>query len=667
MATTQSFSTDNLADNAPVLSALNLLEAISVIQSRFIESAPQSALFAEILNKLMALTESQYGFLCDIRHSPVGEVYFKMQVVSDSAWKSMARDFYERQAPIGMEFDRMRQMFGTACGEGQVVINNSLSIQHLPEGHPPLNCFLGLPIFNGGELQGMVGLANGKQGYSSEMAEFLQPLLAIGGSIIKAWRVDSWRRDVEEDLRRHAMVFENISDAVILTDEQGIVLDCNRAAEKMFDLPRKKLVGVPLGFLIATSDVDSVAAALVTIAGQGRWSGRFSTLLGDEPHVYESTALRLHGGADEEGLLAWFNRDVSERERARTRLEERSLELNAILDLSPAGYVFIDVSDRVAYVNPAFEQMTGLGMSRTIGMCSATLDLALSDLCAPDLAMAPVVTEEEDTLQLIRPQFVILRRIRRCLMDASGVSRGQVLCFQDITRETEVDRLKSEFLSTAAHELRTPMASVFGFSELLLNRQVDADKQRQFIGIIHRQAGRLAAIINELLDLARIDAMEGKDFNIAEHDLAPIILHVLDELLMPGDKRKVSLMLPSGLPLVRVDPEKLHLALTNVLSNAYKYSFGQGAIELTVFHGEGSRVGQLGVMVRDYGIGMTPGQLLHVFERFWRADSSGKVAGTGLGLSLVKEIMGIFKGTVEVESTPGAGTRVTLWLPVATS
>lgn len=646
------------------LSALNLLEAISMIQSRFIENAPQSALLAEILNRLMTLTESQYGFLCDVRHSPSGEVYFKMQVVSDSAWKSMARDFYERHAPIGMEFERLRQMFGSACGEGEVVIKNQIAIKHMPEGHPPLNCFLGLPIFNGGELQGMVGLANGRQGYSSGMAEFLQPLLAICGSIIKAWRVDSWRREVEEDLRRHAMVFENISDAVILSDGQGIVLDCNRAAEKMFDLPRKKLIGVPLAFLMTAPDGDTVAAAITQITADGRWNGRFALSQHGEQHVYEATALRLHGHADEESLLAWFNRDVSERERARTRLEERSLELNAILDLSPAGYVFIDVSGRVAYVNPAFEQMTGMSAAQTIGMNSLALDLSLAALCAPAHVPAPV-SAEEDTLQLQRPRFAILRRIRRALADASGVPRGQVLCFQDITREAEVDRLKSEFLSTAAHELRTPMASVFGFSELLLKREVDADKQRQFIGIIHRQAGRLAAIINELLDLARIDAMEGKDFHIASHDLAPVIRQTLAELLVPGDERSVSLSLPPDLPPVCIDPEKMHLALTNVLSNAYKYSFGSGEISLRVFHGDGARAGWLGIEVCDQGIGMDAAQLARVFDRFWRADSSGKVAGTGLGMSLVKEIMGIFNGAVAVDSQPGSGTKVSLWLPVA--
>lgn len=653
---------------ADPVSPYQLLNAIGAIQSRFIEKAPQNVLLGEILGKLMALTESEVGFLGEVRRSPAGETYFKMQVVSDSAWKAMARDFYERNAPIGMEFDNLHGMFGAVSDGGRVVIENALPEGRLPAGHPPIRSFLGLPISCGGELLGMVGLANRAQGYSTDLAEFLQPLLATCGSVIKAWRVDSWRREIEVDLQRHAMVFDNISDGVILTDDEGIVLDCNRAAEEMFNLPRNKLVGVPLGFLVAAQDGNPVADAVAAIGTAGRWSGQLiMQQKSGERQLYESSALRLQGATDEEGLLAWFNRDVTERERARTRLEVRSLELNAILDLSPAGYVFIDAAGRVAYVNPAFEVMTGLTAHKAIGMTSKALEDTLSELCGPALPPKTLAGEGDDTLQLIRPRFTILRRIRSCLQDSAGLPQGKVLCFQDITREAEVDRLKSEFLSTAAHELRTPMSSVLGFAELLLNRQVDANKQHQYIGIIHRQAGRLAAIINELLDLARIDAMEGKDFKIAEHNLAPIIRHVLDELLVPGDERKVEVKLPPALPPVWVDSAKLHLVLTNVLSNAYKYSFGQGTIELEVYFGKGDRAGWLGIVVRDRGIGMTPDQLEHVFKRFWRADTSGKVPGTGLGMSLVKEVINIFKGAVDVESCAGYGTQVTLWLPAMTA
>lgn len=643
--------------------ASHLLEAISAIQSRFIEKASHRVLLDSILGSLMRLTDSEYGFLGDLCRQPDGESYFKMQVVSDSAWKGMGRDFYERHAPIGMEFDETSWMFGSALRDGQVVIRNDVP-GHLPEGHLPIRSFLGLPIASGSEVLGMVGLANGESGYNADLAAFLQPLLATCGSLIKAWRADSWRREVEEDLRRHALVFENISDGVILTDHDGMILDCNRAAEAMTGQPRKKLIGVPLDFIVEAQGSQLVADAAATIAAEGCWTGRLSMRRQDgELRIYESSALRLREIAGEESLLAWFHRDITEQERAHTKLAQRTRELNVILDLSPVGFVFIDAAGQVAYANPAFAQMSGLDTDETIGMTGEEFDQVLAVRSGDPRHTPP---SGDDLLHLVLPRHATLRRIRRSLLDATGAPYGQVLCFQDITREAEVDRLKSEFLSTAAHELRTPMASVFGFSELLLNREIEPEKQRQFIGVIHRQAGRLAAIINELLDLTRIEAMEGKDFKIGRHELAPLIGQVVDELLVPGDERQVEVTLPPQLPPVQIDPAKLHLALTNVLSNAYKYSFGKGRIALEACIGTGRHAGWLGLAVRDEGIGMSADQLGQVFDRFWRADTSGKVAGTGLGMSLVKEIIGIFKGSVEIDSHPGRGTLVTLWLPVAT-
>lgn len=141
--------------------------------------------------------------------------------------------------------------------------------------------------------------------------------------------------------------------------------------------------------------------------------------------------------------------------------------------------------------------------------------------------------------------------------------------------------MKSEFLTTAAHELRTPMVSVFGFTELLL------------------------------------------------------------------------------------DPEKTHRALTNIVSNAFKYSPGGGEVSLDTLDGDLDGQPAVGIRVSDQGIGMTPAQLARVFERFFRADPSGNIPGTGLGMSLVKEIAELQGGRVEVQSTTGEGTQVTLWSPLA--
>jgi signal transduction histidine kinase len=240
-----------------------------------------------------------------------------------------------------------------------------------------------------------------------------------------------------------------------------------------------------------------------------------------------------------------------------------------------------------------------------------------------------------------------------------------VLYFRDITIETELHRMKSEFLATAAHELRTPLASILGFSELLMSQDYDAETRRDLAETIYRQSSKLVGLVSELLDLARMEARAGKDFNLRTQALMPIIDGTVRHLIVPGDSRKISITLASSLPPVMVDADKLEQALLNVLANAYKYSPGGGAIELSTLTRHAAKGLQVGIAVTDHGIGMSKDVTARVGERFYRADYGGGIPGTGLGLSLVKEILDFHRGVLQIESRSGEGTTVTLWLPVA--
>ncbi len=257
------------------------------------------------------------------------------------------------------------------------------------------------------------------------------------------------------------------------------------------------------------------------------------------------------------------------------------------------------------------------------------------------------------------PSRILERHVRRTKEGGTTI-----IYFRDVTRETEVDRMKSEFLSTAAHELRTPMASIFGFSELMLRRNYDEKTRRDLLETVHRQAGLLINLLNELLDLSRIEARAGKDFKIRVQPLAPILEDTVASLLVPNDPRRVEVSLPDASLHVRVDAEKLRQAVTNLLSNAYKYSPAGGSIVIETIPGELAGAPAVGIRVSDEGIGMTPEQAARAFERFYRADASGNIPGTGLGLCLVKEIVEIQGGRVDLDSRAGEGTRVTAWLPL---
>jgi signal transduction histidine kinase len=231
--------------------------------------------------------------------------------------------------------------------------------------------------------------------------------------------------------------------------------------------------------------------------------------------------------------------------------------------------------------------------------------------------------------------------------------------------EVELSRSKSEFLSAAAHELRTPMTSIFGFSELLRTRNFDRTTTLEIVATIHNEAGRLVHLLNELLDLSRIEARAGKAFDFELQPLVPIIETSIAELLIPGDDRKVQRDIEQHLPPLLLDRDKIKQAMINILSNAYKYSPRDTSIELKIFRDSSNGKQRVGVRITDHGMGMSPRERIHLFERFWRADNAKAVPGSGLGMALVKEIIGFHQGTIEVRSEPGAGTQITLWFPCA--
>ncbi len=361
--------------------------------------------------------------------------------------------------------------------------------------------------------------------------------------------------------------------------------------------------------------------------------------------------------------------DVTERIRAEEASRLKTHRLRAVFELSPDGFVALDEHGRVSIVNPAFESMTGLKAATLLGVRQETFERRLAALCvdsddADRPAFADTSPMKEPSLpdrSLIRigPPLsrTLLRRVRH-----GDVGQETVMYFRDVTREEEVDRMKSEFLSTAAHELRTPMTSIYGFSDLLAQGELPAEEQREVLGIIHRQSSGMVDLINELLDLARIDARRGSDFKLRRLPLQAVVNDTIGGLLVPNDSRRVVVHMPHAPVLVNIDGDKLALALTNVLSNAYKYS-SLGPIELSVRQREHHGRWQAGVTVRDHGIGMTPTQIRRMFERFYRANPSDGVQGTGLGATIFKEIVEAHGGTVEVASIYGEGTTVTLWLP----
>lgn len=462
-------------------------------------------------------------------------------------------------------------------------------------------------------------------------------------------------------------------NAVFITNarqESQPIVYINEAFQKITELPPHKILGRNLNLFQGDNPHDP---GLLELDRALREQRNANVMLRQRRENGDAliAEVSLSPVLSAQGVLTHFvgiASDVTARVQAEQAMADRSAQLDAIFSLSPDGFVLFDTDERMVFANPAFERMTGIPwMSDSHqGMHLDEFEQTLNKLCAVGHGLPPRQIADDQMeprqarLQLLRPQTRVLQTQSRRNMAGR---RETILYFRDVTHEDEVDRMKSEFLASAAHELRTPMVSIFGFTELLLKRRFAAERQADMLQTIHRQSGLLVNMINELLDLARIESRRGLDLQIRAYPLRELVDNSIKGLMRQESDRQVGV---DHVPdvLVLIDPEKIQLALNNLLGNAFKYSPQGGQVSLAGEIRTRDQKPYAVLEVQDQGIGMKPEQLERAFERFFRADTTGNIPGTGLGLSLVKEIADLHGGHIELASEFGVGTTARLWLPL---
>ena len=235
----------------------------------------------------------------------------------------------------------------------------------------------------------------------------------------------------------------------------------------------------------------------------------------------------------------------------------------------------------------------------------------------------------------------------------------------DITKSALVNQMKSEFIATAAHELRTPMTTIFGYAELLKDVPFDAEEQKEMITTIHTQSKTMIALLNDILDMEKLESQATKLYNFRHQPIAPILEALTNVFITDKNHNKVALGIADNLPDLNIDRTKIEQAIRNLLSNAYKFSPNNDEINMQVSEVVHEGSSKVLIAIQDHGIGMTPEQLNRVYEKFYRADQSGLIPGTGLGMAITKDMITHHGGTIEIESKLGVGTKVMLYLPVA--
>ncbi|GEM_PF-6210319 len=363
------------------------------------------------------------------------------------------------------------------------------------------------------------------------------------------------------------------------------------------------------------------------------------------------------------------------RKQERLVEQERNKLETTLRDIGEGVFV-IDGFGVVTFFNPAAEGISGYASSEVVGRPHEEILRFLRESDGePDLHVVDDVLANERVVKIraVAPVLLVRKNGKSIavavnaapLRDVRGETSGAVVVLSDVTKEREIDRAKTEFISLATHQLRTPLTTMKWIPEMLLEGGLGKipPKQRKYIEDMHRSADRLVVLINQLLDISRIESSR-LDLNIEDVPVAELFHDLKFDFARETGLRKQHLVFKAPEPeVLRTDRRLLGEVLRNFISNAVKYTPNKGRIEVAL---QPSANGLVRFSVKDNGMGVPAEQQKHLFEKFFRADNAVKVdvSGTGLGLYIVRGIAGALGGVVTFESREGKGTTFFVDLPI---
>lgn len=479
-------------------------------------------------------------------------------------------------------------------------------------------------------------------------------------------KVELKTQEIESQQAFLSELIQFLPDGVAVTDIDGHIQYCNLFFKKFVDT--KVIEGASLIELLSKSFHDSHMKTFLLSKLNVR-EFNFEVMLrlvsrGD--FQLACSALNTAKGQ----VLLWVFQDVSEIVRINRTLRHVSANRAEMLRLIPEPMVFFNKKGELMESNPSFQALFADYIDVDAGLSCLDFEQVLLKRTSKTDSFKPVccqprLTEHRTsyTDEFIMPGVTPRIFERTVCFDDTDSHVGSIMHFRDVTAAHEVDRMKTEFLSTAAHELRTPLANIFGYTELLIKTQFDHDRQAEVLNIIYNQSKRLSTIIDELLDLARIEARAGDAFNYGYYSLTELLIEVISEFDNELQKYQFEWRIHSDKTRIYCDAEKIEQVIENLLANAIKYTPEDKLISLHLeARKDQNREGFL-ITIKDEGIGMSEHDLANVFERFYRGDNSGHKPGTGLGMSIVKEIVEHHSGSINIESQLNKGSTFTVWLP----
>ena len=383
-------------------------------------------------------------------------------------------------------------------------------------------------------------------------------------------------------------------------------------------------------------------------------------LIDSAPRIAAGENVEIQKNSDKrkvDELTGAFNLMTNELKQNLNEVNRQKKQIETILLHMTDGIIAFDMQGNIMHINPAATELLKLSpMENTFEKIFSKIDV--------DVNLEKTIYLENWTSseQRVQVEDKYLNIFFASFKDENDRPSGIMVVIQDITEHVRLDNMRKEFVADVSHELKTPITSIMGYADTLLEDDYEKEMQDKFLNVIASEARRMAKLVSDLLTLSRYDSKKAKK-EVSEFDLGDLVKKCQEKLQLEINKKnqQVECFVTANVPPVKADKDGIERVVLNILTNSIKYTPDGGNIKIYV----GFVYNDAYIKVIDNGIGIPEDDLNRIYERFYRVDKARtrEMGGTGLGLSIAKEILEQNDSSIDIKSEVGVGTEVVIRIP----
>ena len=435
-----------------------------------------------------------------------------------------------------------------------------------------------------------------------------------------------------------------------LEDIKDQTIDSNINFEQKISDVRKLTVALDIGYAILCLIMAIVVSMFL--------NRPIVKLISDAEKMVSNENKSQRNNKKSDEVVNAFNMMTDELRESLNEMTRQKKQIETIILHMTDGIIAFNMQGEVILVNPAANRLLRLLPQdkdfKTIFNRKINLDINMEKIIYLEnwTSTEQKITVGDKVLNMFFAQF----------KDENDRPSGVMVLIQDITEHVKLDNMRKEFVADVSHELKTPITSIMGYADTLLEGEYDKDTQNRFLNVIAEEARRMAKLVTDLLTLSRFDNNQILQEKV-KFDLGALVKQCQEKVQIEIDKKKhkVECFVTADVPNVYADREGIERVVLNILTNSIKYTPDGGTIKIYV----GFVYNDAYIKVIDNGLGIPEEDLNRIFERFYRVDKARtrQMGGTGLGLSIAKEILDKNNGSIDIKSEQGKGTEVVIRIP----